>query len=528
MMEMEEMKGKGKRGLLRVVFGRTAFFVLFIALQLAVLFWLYVWLDERYQAWGYGSFAVISAILTIHILNEKKNASFKMAWLVPVLLFPVFGTLFYVFVQLQMETKIFAKRIDAVKKQTDHYLDQNSDAYKLLEKQSRRTANLCHYMKESGGYPVYGRTNFQYFPLGDDFFTDVLKELQKAERYIFIEYFIIQKGVMWDSILKILEEKAKQGVEVRVLYDGMNSFSNLPHDYPKELEEKGIRCRIFNPIRPAISTSQNNRDHRKILVIDGHTAYTGGVNLADEYINRKVRFGHWKDNAIRLKGDAVKSFAVMFLQMWDVCTKKMDSDYDYSSYLDTGEYFHAPELCMDGFSVPFSDSPIDGEPVGHQLYLDIIYQARKYVYIMTPYLVLDDDMITALTYAAKRGVDTVIIMPHIPDKKSAFMLAHSYYMELIEAGVKVYEYLPGFVHSKTFVSDGEKAVVGSVNMDFRSQYLNFECGVYIYENPVISQIKHDFDDTLKKCVRMTRESVEELSVLHKFCGKAMRLIAPLM
>ena len=183
---------------------------------------------------------------------------------------------------------------------------------------------------------------------------------------------------------------------------------------------------------------------------------------------------------------------------------------------------------MDGFSIPFSDSPIDGEPVGHQLYLDIIYQAKKYVYIMTPYLVLDDDMITALTYAAKRGVDTVIIMPHIPDKKSAFMLAHSYYTELIEAGVKIYEYLPGFVHSKTFVSDGEKAVVGSVNMDFRSQYLNFECGVYVYENPVVEQIKKDFDETLPKCVRMTKESVEALPALHKFCGKAMRLIAPLM
>ena len=486
MIEMDEMKGKGKRGLLRVVFGRTMFFLLFITLQLAFFFWIYVWLDNKYQAWGYGSFALISAILTIHILNEKQNASFKMAWLIPVLLFPVFGTLFYVFVQLQMETKIFAKRIAEVQKRTDHFLEQDTAVYERLSRRSRRNANLSHYMKKSGGYPT------------------------------------------WDSILKILEQKAKEGVEVRILYDGMNSFSNLPHDYPKELEAKGIRCRIFNPIRPAISTSQNNRDHRKILVIDGHTAYTGGVNLADEYINRKVRFGHWKDNAIRLKGEAVKNFTVMFLQMWDVCVKKLDSDFDYGPYLDIGDYFHSPELDMDGFSIPFSDSPIDGEPVGHQLYLDIIYQAKSYVYIMTPYLVLDDDMITALTYAAKRGVDTVIIMPHIPDKKSAFMLAHSYYTELIEAGVKIYEYLPGFVHSKTFVSDGEKAVVGSVNMDFRSQYLNFECGVYIYENPVVEQIKKDFEETLPKCVRMTKESVEALPALHKFCGKAMRLIAPLM
>ena len=388
--------------------------------------------------------------------------------------------------------------------------------------------NLVRYMNQYGRFPAYENTGARYFPLGDDMFPVLLEELKKAEHFIFMEYFIVEHGVMWDAILQVLETKVAEGVEVRFMYDGMGNLFTLPHGYEKAMQEKGIQCKIFAPVRPALSSYQNNRDHRKICVIDGHTAFTGGVNLADEYINQRVRFGHWKDNAIRLKGDAVNNFTVMFLQMWDVCVKKLDSDFDYSRYLDTGDYFHAPELNMDGFSIPFSDSPIDGEPVGHQLYLDIIYQARKYVYIMTPYLVLDDDMITALTYAAKRGVDTVIIMPHIPDKKSAFMLAHSYYTELIEAGVKVYEYLPGFVHSKTFVSDGEKAVVGSVNMDFRSQYLNFECGVYIYENPVVKDIRYDFDETLKKCVRMTKESVDALPTLHKFCGKAMRLIAPLM
>ena len=263
-------------------------------------------------------------------------------------------------------------------------------------------------------------------------------------------------------------------------------------------------------------------------MIDGHTAFTGGVNLADEYINRKVRFGHWKDNAVRLKGEAVKSFTVMFLQMWSVCAFRPEYDFDYGPFLDTGDHFHSPALNMDGYSIPFSDSPLDGEPVGHQVYLDIIYQARRYVYIMTPYLILDDDMVTALTYAAKRGVDTVIVMPHIPDKKYAFMLAHSYYPELMEAGVKIYEYLPGFIHSKTFVSDDEKAVVGSINMDFRSQYLNFECAVYIYKNPVVGDIRADFDETLKKCVRMSMESYESLPLMHRFWGRTLRLIAPLM
>ena len=525
---MDDVRGKSKRGLLRLVFGRTMFILLFIALQIAALVGLYLWLDEKYSAYGYGLFAVVGFVLAVRILNEKQNASFKMTWLILVLLFPVFGALFYLMVQLQMETKIQAKRIADIHSRTCHYLPQNEAVLKKLKKESRSNASLVRYLYDSCGFPVYENTSFRYYPLGDDFFKELIPELKQAKRYIFLEYFIIQPGVMWDSILEILEEKAAEGVEVRILYDGMNSFSNLPHDYPKDLAAKKIKCRIVNPIRPAISTSQNNRDHRKILVIDGIVAYTGGVNLADEYINRKVRFGHWKDNAICLRGDAVRSFTVMFLQMWNVSGRNLDYDCDYGRYLkiDRDAVLSGPDT--EGFTVPFSDSPLDDEPVSHQIYLDIIYQAREYVYIMTPYLILDDDMRTALCYAAKRGVDTVIVMPHIPDKQYAFMLAHTYYPELIAAGVKIYEYLPGFVHSKTFVSDGEKAVVGSINMDFRSQYLNFECAVYIYRNSVVKDIRADFDETLKKCVRMTRESYEALPVLQRFLGRTLRLIAPLM
>lgn len=525
---MNDVKGKSKRGLLRLVFGRTMFILLFMGLQIGTLVAIYLWLDDQYKAYGYGAFAVVGFILAVRILNEKQNASFKMTWLILVLLFPVFGSLFYLMVQLQMETKIQARRIADINSRTNHYLPQNEAVLKKLKKESRSSASLIRYLGDSCGFPVSENTNFRYYPLGDDFFKDLIPELRQAEHFIFLEYFIIQPGVMWDAILEILEKKAAEGVEVRILYDGMNSFSNLPHDYPKILEQKKIKCRIVNPIRPAISTSQNNRDHRKILVIDGRVAYTGGVNLADEYINRKVRFGHWKDNAICLHGDAVRSFTVMFLQMWNVSARNLDYDCNYGAYLKTDRDPVFSGFNIEGFAVPFSDSPLDDEPVSHQVYLDIIYQAREYVYIMTPYLILDDDMRTALCYAAKRGVDTLIIMPHIPDKQYAFMLAHTYYPELIEAGVKVYEYLPGFVHSKTFVSDGEKAVVGSINMDFRSQYLNFECAVYIYRNPVVNDIRADFDETLKKCARMTVESYRALPVLHRFLGRTLRLIAPLM
>ena len=310
---MNDVNGKKKPGFGRFLFGRAVFFLLFTLVQIFTLIGLFLWIDERYSAYGYSAMAVLGAILAIHILNEKQNASFKMAWLVPVLLFPVFGGLFYMFVQLQMEPKILAKRIADIHSRTKHYLPQNQSVFKKLKKESRSNANLAKYLFESGGAPVYENTNYKYYPLGDHFFEDMLVELKHAKQFVFLEYFIIQPGHMWDSMLDILESKVKEGVEVRVLYDGTNTVGNLPPDYRKMLEAKGIRCRVFNPVRPAISTSQNTRDHRKILVIDGKIAYTGGVNLADEYINRKVRFGHWKDNAICVRGDAVRSFVVMFL-----------------------------------------------------------------------------------------------------------------------------------------------------------------------------------------------------------------------
>ncbi len=527
---MVDVKDKGKKSLARLIFGRTLAFLVFLILQAMTLVWLFVWIDDQYSAYGYGALTILSAVLAVRILNEKQNASFKMAWLVPVLLFPVFGALFYMFVQLQMETKRLATWIKDIQSRTKHYLPQNMRVRKELKRGSRSNANLADYLYENVGFPVYDNTNLEYFPLGEDFYQDLLTELKRAKKFIFLEYFIVQQGVMWDGILEILKEKATAGVEIRVLYDGMNVFSNLPIDYDKELREMGIKCRIFNPIRPAISTSQNNRDHRKILVIDNRIAYTGGVNLADEYINRKVRFGHWKDNAIALRGDAVRTFTVMFLQMWNVSAWKLDFNCEYGPYLEADRCLPDESLGRNeqGYVIPFSDSPLDSELVSHHVFLDMIYQAREYVHIMTPYLILDDDILTALTYAAKRGVETVIMVPHIPDKKYAFALAHSYYPELIESGVKIYEYLPGFLHAKTIISDGEKAMVGSVNLDFRSQYLNFECGVYIYRNPVIEDIRADFDATLKKSARMTMESYGALPYAHRLWGRTLRLIAPLM
>lgn len=510
--------------LFRIVFGRTAFVVLFLLLQIGFLFSCFRWLSN-YLVYIYGGMLALTALVVIYILNEKSNPSFKLAWVIPVLVIPVFGTFLYLFVQFQIGTKWINRRLKDAGDETSPYLEQNPITEKRLKKVSRDRANLAVYLKNCGGFPVCQNTSVRYFPLGDAMFPEFKRQLKNARKFIFMEYFIIERGKMWGEILEILEEKAAQGVEVRVMYDGMCCMMLLPYHYPQVLEKKGIRCKMFSPIKPTLSTHQNNRDHRKICVIDGHTAFTGGINLADEYINAVERFGHWKDTAVMLQGEGVQSFTMMFLQMWNITERQKES---YGKYIYPGEELlndAKPEL---GFVIPYGDSPLDGENVGERVYMDIINQARDYVHMMTPYLILDNEMVTALTFAAKRGVDTVLMMPHIPDKKYAYLLARSYYPELIEAGVKIYEYTPGFVHAKVFVSDDETAVVGTINLDFRSLYLHFECGVWIHKNPVVDAIEEDFLETLKKCRQVTLEDCRRYPFLPKFAGRMLRLIAPLM
>lgn len=515
---------KKMKGLFRIIFGRTAFVVLFLLIQIGFLFSCVRWLSG-YLVYIYGGMIVLTILVMVHILNENVNPSFKIAWMVPVLVIPVFGTLLYLFVQMQIGTKIIAARLKVTARETAPYLEQDKTTAEHLEKDSRGMANLAHYVREYGGFPVYQETSVQYFPLGDDMFPEMKRQLSQAKRFIFMEYFIVEHGVMWDEILEILKKKAAEGVEVRMMYDGMCSIALLPYRYPKKLEKAGIRCKMFSPIKPTLSTHQNNRDHRKICVIDGHTAFTGGVNLADEYINRRLRFGHWKDTAVMLKGEAVRSFTMMFLQMWNISERGSE---DYGKYLGRLEGSGCHGDAPGGFVMPYGDSPLDKENVGELVYIDILNQAENYVHIMTPYLILDNEMVTALTFAAKRGVETIIIMPHIPDKQYAYMLARSYYRELIEAGVQIYEYTPGFVHAKSFVSDDEKAVVGTINLDFRSLYLHFECGVLMYRNPAVQEVEQDFERTLEKCCRITLEDCRRYPFLKSFAGQMMRFIAPLM
>lgn len=512
---------KNVKKLKRIIYGRTIVVMTLLIIQFLILLEVFVWL-QKYTFLFYGGFSLISIMVLIYILNEKTDPSFQISWLIPVLMIPIFGALFYLFVQFQFGTKMIHKRLCQNIRETAVYTKQKEEIYCRLKEENEELSHLIHYMNHYAGYPIQQNTKVTFFPLGEDKFEEMKVQLKKAKKFIFMEYFIIEHGVMFDTIMDILEEKAKEGVEVRFLYDGMCTLALMPYYYPKEVEKKGIQCKMFSPVKPLLSTHQNNRDHRKILIIDGEIAFTGGVNLADEYINQKKRFGHWKDTAIMLRGEAVNNFTIMFLQMWNLDTQKKEK---YEIYLTPYKKTVEKEL---GYVLPYGDSPLDNENVGEQVYLDILQHAKHNVHIMTPYLILDNRMTNALKYTAKSGVEVVIIMPHIPDKKYAYLLARSYYEELLEAGVEIYEYTPGFVHAKEFISDGEKAVVGTINLDFRSLYLHFECAAFLYKNPVIRDIEADYQKTLKQCQKITLEDCRRYGFVKRYIGRILRIVAPLM
>ena len=512
---------RAKSKLFGVIYSRTAIVILLLLLQISLMGFMFTYL-KNYTSYMYGVFVVLSMIAVIYIINDKGNPAFKMTWLLFVLLVPMVGVGFYIFTKAEIGTRYIGTRLEELRMETEPYMQQNENVVRAMRGGRLANTNLSHFLYNQVGFPTYGNTKAEYFPLGDDKFPVLVEELNRAEKFIFMEYFIVAEGTMWNTVLKVLEKKVKQGVEVRFMYDGTCSVSLLPYEYPKKLQKMGIQCKQFEPIKPILSTSQNNRDHRKICVIDGKVAFTGGVNLADEYINQKVRFGHWKDTAIMLKGDAVQSFTMMFLQMWNLTEKRPE---DYRRYLTPKKREFNRE---DGYMIPYGDSPYDHEDVGEEVYFHILNHAKKYVHIMTPYLILDNEMITALTRAAKSGIEVQIIMPHIPDKPYAFYLAKTYYGELIESGVQIYEYTPGFVHAKVFTSDDDTATVGTVNLDYRSLYLHFECGVFIYRNSVVMDIERDFQDTLAKCQKVSLLSVRNRSLFIKLYGQVLRLIAPLM
>ena len=496
-------------------------FFLLIALQVFLLVAVYLWVNAKLAA----VFAVIQGAfmlcMIVYLFNIPMDSSAKLTWMLLISFAALPVTVLFFFTQSNLGHRKMKKAIEKSIEETKHLLSQPEGVLESLREDRDGTEDLVTYLNRTGCFPAYQDSEVTYYPSGEAKFEALLEDLKHAEKYIFLEYFIIEEGYMWGQILEILIAKAAEGVDVRVLYDGLGEMFQLPADYWKLLETKCIHSRAFGAIRPFVSSHYNYRDHRKILVIDGKTAYTGGVNLADEYINHIERFGHWKDTAIRIRGAAAKSFMLMFLQNWNVVTKGADWMPDLSG--DTPKPDHPS-----GTVIPYCDSPLDADKTGESVYMDILYRATSYVHIMTPYLILDGELATALKYAGERGVDVKIILPGIPDKKLAYALAKSHYRELLKAGVKIYEYTPGFVHAKVFVSDDEKAVVGTINLDYRSLYHHFECAAYLYRTDCIPDIEQDFQQTLARCRQVTPESVKNEVLFYRFMGSILKFIAPLM
>ncbi len=509
-----------KKGLLRMIFSRAGLAVILIFVQVFIFYSLYHMLSDHYESIT-TLMTFFSVLMVLYLFDSDMDSTAKLTWLLLLTLLPIPGAILLLFTEKDIGHRRIRDRIKQLIGDSRGMLKQDEGPINDPEVIESGTAALHTFLNKTGCFPIYDSTDTKFYPLGDNAFEDMIEDLKRANRYIYLEFFIIDEGEMWGRVLKILADKAKKGVDVRVMYDGMCQVALLPSDYPVRLAQLGIKSKPFSPIHPFLSTHYNYRDHRKILVIDGRIAYTGGINLADEYINKRKRFGHWKDTAIRLRGEAVESFTLMFLQMWNLT----EQNPDFSEQIKPIKRCRFPS---DGFVMPYCDCPLDQINVGESVYIDILSRAKEYVHIMTPYLILDNELERAIKYAAQRGVDVKLILPGVPDKKAAYALAKSYYSFLTEAGVKIYEYTPGFVHAKVFVSDGEKAVVGTINLDYRSLYHHFECAAYMYKTSCITDIESDFQATLQKCREVTPYTIKHEKLYYKAVGGVMRLAAPLM
>ena len=463
---------------------------------------------------------LVSLFVVLHVVISKNKPAYKISLTFLIFMFPLFGGVFYLLYKSNALWRGLHRRTEQINKASAEFFRLPEVAVEEAKAKMPEFSAQISYADGYMGFPTYKNTRMSYYRLGEEMFGALCEDLKKAERYVFLEFFIVKEGKMWGAVEEILAERAAAGVDVRLIYDDMGSLYGFSDDKIDELAQKGIKISVFNTFVPFISSVQNNRDHRKIAVIDGKIAYTGGINLADEYINEIERFGHWKDTAIRLCGDGAWGFTVMFLQMWSLCE---GIDEDYCGYYPDD----VKKVENGGFVLPYTDSPIDNERLGEHIYKQMINGSREYLYITTPYLIVDDDLLSALRLASKSGVDVRIITPCHGDKFLVHFTTRSYYELLMEAGVRIYEYTPGFIHSKTFVSDGRRAVVGTVNLDFRSLYLHFECGALVYDDAVVEDVKNDFLETLEVCHEITAEDCK-CSLLVRFFRSVMRIFAPLM
>ena len=521
-MEIKTVRqAKSKIG--RGVLTRTFFFVVTLVIQVSILMGL-TWALGRYSGVGYFFLAALSAITVIALLDRDGiNPVYKMMWILIILLMPPMGVVFYLFWGHRNTGNQHAYRMDNIQQRLTKALPQDPEPLQNLASNDKSLFRSASYLSRNVGVPLYSNTESRYFAWGEEFFPVFLEELKKAERFIFMEYFILKPGYMWNTTLEVLKQKAAAGVDVRILYDSFGCMFHLPEDYYQELRELGIRCYPVLPPRFSTHISDytmlNHRDHRKITAIDGNVAFTGGLNFSDEYINRKKRFGIWKDTGLMLKGKGAQGLTALFLEMWDFVSGDRSELRDYEPTL----------VCpTDGLVQSFGDSPLSDENVAENVYFNILQQATDYVYIATPYLVVDNEMVTTLSLVAKSGVDVRIITPGIPDKWYVYWVTQSYYPVLLKAGVRIFEYTPGFIHAKMYVSDDKTAVVGSANMDYRSLYLHFENCCSFYGGHMVTNVKQDLEACMAESHEVTMEDTRDLPFYKRILQIFLRLFAPLL
>lgn len=517
--EGERMRTEEKTAVKNSI-GRLAFVGISVLIQVAWIVFLFIKLN-KYSTWISLASSIIAFLVVLRLYGKHTNAAFKMPWIILILVFPVLGLCLYVLVGRQEVTGVMRRHFEQIDAELEGKVTQDTGVMERLEKKDLAVANQSCYIWRYGKYPVWQNTDVVYYAEAVDGFEAQKEELRRAEKFIFMEYHAIEDAEAFRELKQILVKKAKQGVEVRIFYDDIGSIGFINTDFIKRMEADGIQCRVFNPLIPVVSVFMNNRDHRKITVIDGRVGFTGGYNLANEYFNRTHPYGQWKDTGLKLTGDAVRSLTVMFLEMWNAI-KKTDADYD--RYLPRISY----QARENGFIQPYADSPLDGEQVGENVYMNIIKNAKRYVYFTTPYLIISDEMNKELGLAAKRGVDVRIITPGIPDKKLVYQVTRSYYAGLVGSGVRIFEYTPGFIHAKQCVSDDGTAVVGTINLDYRSLYLHFENGAFLYDCEAVRGVKKDFDDTFPLCEEVTETYKSGRSAVLRIGQCVLRLFSPLM
>ena len=565
MKKTTETEAAVKNGVSRMIFA-----IFSIAVEIAVIL-LLIFFTGRGATWIYTAIRILGALLVLKIYGSHKTASIRMTWMLIILLLPIFGTIFYVLIGLNGHSLKMRKRFEDVDRILMPMLPKTEETAKEAAATDGRIGGIVNYLSKQAGYPVYKNTKVEYYSDALEGLEAQKKELAKAEKFIFMEYHAIEDAESWHGIRDILAERVKAGVEVRVFYDDMGSLGFISTDFVKRTEKYGIQCRVFNPFAPGLNIFLNNRDHRKITVIDGKVGFTGGYNLANEYFHKTEPFGFWKDTGLRLEGDAVQSLTVIFLEMWNAATDDHKVDKDYRKYLmlSNAEYLleksgqkvkedrtkrleEGKEKYFDkikekvgqgeqyledttavkgdklGFIQPYADSPLDELHVGEDVYISMVESAQKYAWFITPYLIITDEMRHAFSLAAKRGVDVRIITPGIPDKKMVYSVTRSYYNGLARDGVRIFEFTPGFCHAKMSVVDDIMATCGTINLDYRSLYHHFENGCFYADCQAVMDTKKDFEETFEKSTEVTEYYSSGRGAFLRFGQMILRLAAPLM